>query len=105
MSIECDADHGLHRDERRLRRRGRPCGRPVWVNLFNVNLEKIMPNSFTEDDIRTKAYELWEQAGCPDGGAGIYWAQAQVILGNGESASPSDSLADVHSPEDTPDEK
>jgi hypothetical protein len=77
----------------------------LWVNLFNVNLEKIMPNSFTEDDIRTKAYELWEQAGCPDGGAGIYWAQAQVILGNGESASPSDSLADVHSPEDTPDGK
>jgi Protein of unknown function (DUF2934) len=64
-----------------------------------------MPNSFTEDDIRTKAYELWEQAGCPDGGAEIYWAQAQVALSGEEDAPLSDSLADVHSPEDTPDDK
>ena len=64
-----------------------------------------MTNSFTEDDIRTKAYELWEQAGCPDGGAEIYWAQAQVVLGGGENAAPSDSLPGGHLPEDTPDEK
>jgi hypothetical protein len=64
-----------------------------------------MPNPFTEDDIRTKAYELWEQAGCPDGGAEIYWAQAQVVLGGGENASPSDSLANVNLPAELPDGK
>jgi len=64
-----------------------------------------MPNSFTDDDIRTKAYELWEQAGCPDGGEEIYWAQAQVVLSGTAGASQSDSIADMHAPEDTPDEK
>lgn len=39
-----------------------------------------MVNRFTEEDIRSKAYELWERAGCPDGGAEIYWAQAEMIL-------------------------
>ncbi|MFT4503297.1 DUF2934 domain-containing protein [Caballeronia sp. 15711] len=61
-----------------------------------------MSNSFTEDDIRTKAYELWQQAGCPDGGAEIYWAQAQTILGGGENAFPSDSPASFDSSEERP---
>ena len=60
-----------------------------------------MPN-LTEDDIRSKAYELWEQAGCPDGGAEIYWAQAQMILGGGENALPSDSPASFDSSEERP---
>jgi hypothetical protein len=63
-----------------------------------------MPNSFTEDEIRTKAYELREQAGCPDGSEEIYWAQTQVVLSGRDEAS-SDSLADVHALEDTPGEK
>lgn len=48
-----------------------------------------MPDQPNEDDVRSKAYELWEQAGCPDGGAEIYWAQAEMILrGGNEDPSP-----------------
>lgn len=50
-----------------------------------------MLEHLTENDIRSKAYELWEQAGCPDGGAEIYWAQAQMILSDGDDAPPSAS--------------
>jgi hypothetical protein len=75
--------------------------RELTSNSLTFNLEPVMPNSFTEDDIRTKAYELWEQAGCPDGGAEIYWAHAQVVLGGGENASPSD-LGSAHLPEEPP---
>ena len=50
-----------------------------------------MLEHLTENDIRSKAYELWEQAGCPDGGAEIYWAQAQMILSGGDDAPPSAS--------------
>jgi hypothetical protein len=34
---------------------------------LDATLEIVMLNRLTEDDIRTKAYELWEQAGCPTG--------------------------------------
>jgi hypothetical protein len=47
-----------------------------------------MLNHLTEYDIRAEAYELWEQAGCPDGGAEIYWAQAQMILSGGDDVPP-----------------
>lgn len=50
-----------------------------------------MLNHPTEDDIRTKAYELWEQAGCPDGGAEIYWAQAQMVLSSGDDGPARES--------------
>lgn len=70
-------------------------------NLLTLDLETVMPN-LTEDDIRSKAYELWEQAGCPDGGAEIYWAQAQMTLGRGENALPPDSSASFDSSEERP---
>ena len=57
-----------------------------------------MLNRATEDDIRSKAYELWEQAGCPDGGAEIYWAQAQMILNGGDDAPPPASVETSSSP-------
>ena len=57
-----------------------------------------MPHTFTEDDVRSKAYELWEQAGCPDGGAEIYWAQAQMVLGDRETTSPAPSDDELSSP-------
>lgn len=50
-----------------------------------------MANRFTEEDIRSKAYELWERAGCPDGGAEIYWAQAEMILGGADETQASKS--------------
>jgi hypothetical protein len=38
----------------------------------------------TDEDIRTKAYELWEQAGCPDGSAEMYWTEAEKLLSTAE---------------------
>jgi hypothetical protein len=57
---------------------------------FKARKELVMLNHLTKDEIRSKAYELWEHAGCPDGGAEIYWAQAQTMLSGGDEApSPS----------------
>jgi Protein of unknown function (DUF2934) len=57
-----------------------------------------MLNHLTEDDIRTKAYELWEQAGCPDGGPEIYWAQAQMVLSGGDDVpAPANATTSVSS--------
>ncbi len=57
-----------------------------------------MSHTITEDDIRSKAYELWEHAGCPDGGAEIYWAQAQMVLGDRETMSSAPSDGKLSSP-------
>jgi hypothetical protein len=35
-----------------------------------------------DERTRTRAYELWEQAGRPDGGAEDYWRQAEADLRN-----------------------
>ncbi|MBB4261453.1 MULTISPECIES: DUF2934 domain-containing protein [unclassified Bradyrhizobium] len=35
----------------------------------------------TEEEIRTKAYQLWKEAGEPEGQAEFFWHQAQEELG------------------------
>jgi hypothetical protein len=40
-----------------------------------------------EQDIQEKAYQLWEQAGRPDGGAEDFWHQARDALTRGETAA------------------
>lgn len=62
-----------------------------------------MSHTFTEDDVRSKAYELWEQAGRPDGGAEIYWTQAQMVLGDRETALPAPAIDELSPPADTRD--
>jgi hypothetical protein len=69
-----------------------------------AKLEIGMLEHLTEDDIRSKAYELWEQAGCPDGGAEIYWAQAQMILSGADDAPPAASAETSPSPRQTSDD-
>jgi hypothetical protein len=36
--------------------------------------------SATEEQIRTLAYRLWEEAGCPDGQSDEFWILAQQKL-------------------------
>ncbi|MGA7817877.1 DUF2934 domain-containing protein [Caballeronia sp.] len=49
-----------------------------------------MATNLNEDEIRAKAYELWEKAGCPEGRAEDYWAQAQMILSGGAASDASE---------------
>lgn len=44
-----------------------------------------------EDQIRQRAYEMWEQEGCPEGREHAHWDEAARQIGaasNGESPSP-----------------
>lgn len=42
------------------------------------------------DAIRHRAYQLWNEDGCPEGRAVEYWLRAEAELGTGESeAAPS----------------
>lgn len=34
-----------------------------------------------EDRVRERAYQLWEQAGCPDGRSAEFWHQAASEVG------------------------
>ena len=36
-------------------------------------------HSSTEDQIRIRAYQLWEADGCPDGQADHYWHRAAAL--------------------------
>jgi hypothetical protein len=38
----------------------------------------------TEDQVRQRAYELWEQHGCPSGGEQEFWLQAEREINQGE---------------------
>jgi hypothetical protein len=38
-----------------------------------------MPDDLVER-IRARAYEMWEQEGCPDGRAEVHWEQARILV-------------------------
>jgi hypothetical protein len=44
-----------------------------------VTQENVLP---MEDNIRIKAYELWEQNGCPEGQSEYFWFKAIEELQN-----------------------
>lgn len=44
-----------------------------------------------DDDIRKRAYDLWEAAGRPDGSHEHHWHQAREELQNGKAAPKSKS--------------
>ncbi|MDR5735946.1 DUF2934 domain-containing protein [Caballeronia sp. LZ025] len=48
----------------------------------------------TEEQIRSLAYQLWEEAGCPDGRAAEFWAQAEKQLDVQAGTSSPDAGAD-----------
>jgi hypothetical protein len=37
-----------------------------------------------EDEVRTRAYAIWEREGRPEGGAGRHWGQAEEELRTGK---------------------
>ncbi len=42
----------------------------------------------TDEQIRTRAHELWEQAGKPQGREDEFWHQAEQELQNEDKSSP-----------------
>ncbi|SAK94834.1 hypothetical protein AWB75_06856 [Caballeronia catudaia] len=50
----------------------------------------------TEEQIRSLAYGLWEEAGCPEGRAAEFWAQAEKQLG--VEVVPSSDAGDDETP-------
>ena len=53
-----------------------------------------MAPTLSDDDIRSRAYELWVEAGRPDGRAEEFWGQARLQLVEREASTEDDVLAD-----------
>ncbi|WFU43309.1 DUF2934 domain-containing protein [Bradyrhizobium sp. CB82] len=49
----------------------------------------------TEEQIRKRAFELWEQAGKPEGREDEFWQQAQGELQSAEESGDSNKGADI----------
>ena len=49
----------------------------------------------TEEQIRKRAFELWEQAGKPEGREDEFWQQAQRELQDAEERGDLDKGADI----------
>nr|WP_084302853.1 DUF2934 domain-containing protein [Bradyrhizobium sp. WSM2254] len=49
----------------------------------------------TEEQIRKRAFELWEQAGKPEGREDEFWQQAQRELQDAEGSGDPDKGADI----------
>jgi hypothetical protein len=64
-----------------------PCGvTPVWPRL-QLLVSKIMANP-TEERIRTRAHQLWEIAGRPEGRDEEFWLEAERELKEGAANNP-----------------
>jgi hypothetical protein len=60
---------------------------PVW--RFAAHLQELTMDSDLEQRIRERAYEIWENEGCPEGRTDEHWQQA--------CAEYSEALAEVQS--------
>lgn len=49
-----------------------------------------MENTSRDEEIRRKAYELWEEAGSPEGRAEEFWEQARTSVGDDDETVPED---------------
>ena len=56
----------------------------------------------TEEQVRTLAYHLWEEAGSPEGRADEFWAQALKQLGVQDERSDGSRTTDQGHEPDTP---
>jgi hypothetical protein len=43
------------------------------------------PSQPSEDEVRQRAYELWQSEGCPDGDPDAFWHRACAALASSES--------------------
>jgi hypothetical protein len=68
-----------------------------------------MDTQMTEEELRSLAYRLWEEAGCPDGRADEFWEQARQQLCPDGSPTQADRANDsdefVDAPEVAPSER
>ena len=46
----------------------------------------------TEEQVRTVAYRLWEEAGCPEGKADEFWDRARQELGMNETSDDAETI-------------
>ncbi|PRX33365.1 Protein of unknown function (DUF2934) [Paraburkholderia sp. BL18I3N2] len=53
-----------------------------------------MTSAVSDSDIRGRAYELWLQAGSPEGRADEFWEQARSQLAEPEPPNQEDTVAD-----------
>jgi hypothetical protein len=51
-----------------------------------------------EEHVRKLAYQLWEQAGCPEGRSEEFWQQAKKELGVQTDALEDEGTADKEGP-------
>lgn len=67
-----------------------------------------MDTQMTEEELRSLAYRLWEEAGCPDGRADEFWERARLQLcpdgGPTQADRANDSDEFVDAPEVAPSE-
>jgi hypothetical protein len=64
---------------------------PFWKNDAGAHLAMTSSGSVDVDRIRQRAYELWEQDGCPEGRDMEYWFRAEADLagtGGSDLGSP-----------------
>jgi hypothetical protein len=54
---------------------------PIDEPRVTIAQEDDMEEPILEEQLRTLAYQLWEQAGRPDGRSDEFWQQAQHELG------------------------
>ncbi|MDJ0619762.1 MAG: DUF2934 domain-containing protein [Calothrix sp. MO_192.B10] len=52
----------------------------IPYNFTNNSCKHFIPNRPDEDDIRLKAYEIWQRNGYPDGKSLEHWLQAEQEL-------------------------
>lgn len=51
-----------------------------------------MQPPITEEQVRTVAYRLWEEAGCPEGKADEFWGRARQELGVNEASNDAGTI-------------
>jgi hypothetical protein len=68
----------------------RAAGQPTRIRPERPLWERRMENTSKDEEIRRKAYELWEEAGSPEGRAEEFWEQARASVGDGEETVTED---------------
>jgi hypothetical protein len=60
---------------------------PYWVHGFSRSQnESTQMSKPTEEQIKVRAHELWEQAGKPEGREDEFWHQAEKELSQGKTS-------------------
>ncbi len=52
-------------------------------------------NDMLEHRIRERAFQLWQEAGCPEGRAEAFWQEAQEVETNAEKPSQTEDIVEA----------